>query len=123
MNKNGIGLGLMISQRILRKFGGAITFSSIPSPKEGQGTTFEFTMPLASEEEFSKMEEQERKGPNKYGINQSSLLFKWKPSPEDLELNPESEPESSVIDMSNAYCSYTRHSMRDLKENISLNTE
>mmetsp|Transcript_17659 Transcript_17659/g.27332 ORF Transcript_17659/g.27332 Transcript_17659/m.27332 type:complete len:82 (-) Transcript_17659:683-928(-) len=81
MNKNGIGLGLMISQRILNKFKGAITFSSIPFPEEGHGTTFEFSMPLASEEEFTKMEEQERKGPTQYGINQSSLVFEWKPSP------------------------------------------
>ena len=39
MNKNGIGLGLVISDELAQKFGGEITFKS----KAGEGSTFKFT--------------------------------------------------------------------------------
>lgn len=39
LNSNGIGLGLMISDMIVQKFDGEITFNS----KEGEGSTFTFT--------------------------------------------------------------------------------
>jgi signal transduction histidine kinase len=39
MNKNGIGLGLVISDELVQKFGGDITFKS----KIGEGSTFKFT--------------------------------------------------------------------------------
>ena len=39
LNKNGIGLGLVISDEIAQKFGGEISFKS----KLGEGSTFKFT--------------------------------------------------------------------------------
>ena len=39
MNKNGIGLVLVISDELAQKFGGQITFKS----KLGVGSTFKFT--------------------------------------------------------------------------------
>jgi len=42
MNTNGIGLGLVISENIVNKFGGIIEFNSIP----GEGSTFTFNFKL-----------------------------------------------------------------------------
>ena len=39
MNTHGIGLGLVISEQIVRQFGGEIFFESIPK----EGSTFTFT--------------------------------------------------------------------------------
>ena len=42
MNTNGIGLGLVISDQIVNKFDGKITFVSEPE----EGSTFTFTFKL-----------------------------------------------------------------------------
>jgi hypothetical protein len=42
INKNGIGLGLMIAKNIVEKFDGKITFDS----EKGKGSTFNFTFKL-----------------------------------------------------------------------------
>ena len=42
MNKNGVGLGLIISEQIVHKFGGSIHFESEPDV----GSTFIFTFHL-----------------------------------------------------------------------------
>jgi signal transduction histidine kinase len=39
MNTHGIGLGLVISEQIVRQFGGEIFFESVPK----EGSTFTFT--------------------------------------------------------------------------------
>ena len=39
MNRNGIGLGLVISEKIVQKFNGDISFQS----KLNEGSTFKFT--------------------------------------------------------------------------------
>ena len=51
-NKNGIGLGLVISERIVKKFGGNIGFKSVPFPEKNHGTTFFFTFKLESKESY-----------------------------------------------------------------------
>jgi len=43
-NVNGIGLGLVISERIVSKFKGKIDFDSVPEPEDNHGTTFYFTI-------------------------------------------------------------------------------
>jgi len=42
MNTNGIGLGLVISEQIVKQYDGNIKFSSVP----GEGSTFSFTFKL-----------------------------------------------------------------------------
>jgi len=42
MNTSGIGLGLVISECLVDKLGGKITFES----EEKKGSTFTFTLPL-----------------------------------------------------------------------------
>ena len=49
VNTNGIGLGLVISQLIIKKFNGIIDFTS----KYGEGSCFYFTFEV---EDFDKME-------------------------------------------------------------------
>ena len=43
--KQGTGLGLFVTQRIVNQYGGTVDFTSIP----GQGTTFRFRLPVPSE--------------------------------------------------------------------------
>ena len=43
MNTNGIGLGLVISEHIVKMFDGSIEFDSIPD----EGSTFRFTFKLS----------------------------------------------------------------------------
>ena len=50
MNVNGIGLGLMISQLIVEKFEGVVSFES----EEGKGSIFSFTFKLLSNESFEQ---------------------------------------------------------------------
>ena len=44
LNRNGIGLGLVIADNIVNQFDGKITFDSVPK----EGSTFEFTFLLQS---------------------------------------------------------------------------
>jgi K+-sensing histidine kinase KdpD len=46
MNTNGIGLGLVIANKIVKQFNGKMSFSS----KEGLGSIFAFNMKLGSSE-------------------------------------------------------------------------
>jgi signal transduction histidine kinase len=45
LNTKGIGLGLVISQQIVSKFNGKVSFTS----EEGVGSTFTFTFELGNE--------------------------------------------------------------------------
>jgi signal transduction histidine kinase len=46
----GTGLGLSIVKHIIQVHGGNIWVESIPSPADGHGTTFFFTLPIAQVE-------------------------------------------------------------------------
>ena len=53
-NVNGIGLGLVISERIVKKFDGTIGFNSVPEPNPENRTEFFFSFKLSSKAEFEK---------------------------------------------------------------------
>mmetsp|Transcript_17583 Transcript_17583/g.27191 ORF Transcript_17583/g.27191 Transcript_17583/m.27191 type:complete len:81 (+) Transcript_17583:179-421(+) len=76
MNKNGVGLGLVISERIVRQLGGDIGFSSKPAPEEGHGSTFYFTMRLDIPQNDSDSEDLKE---SPYKLNGESFSFKWSP--------------------------------------------
>jgi signal transduction histidine kinase len=42
MNTKGIGLGLVISEQIIKAFGGKISLKSIPAPEANHGSVFTF---------------------------------------------------------------------------------
>ena len=50
MNTNGIGLGLVIANKIVKQFNGKMSFMS----KENKGSIFTFTMKLESIENGTK---------------------------------------------------------------------
>ena len=52
MNVHGIGLGLNISQNIIKQFGGIIEVESV----FGQGTTFKFTLKLFLGDQIMQIE-------------------------------------------------------------------
>jgi len=80
-NQNGIGLGLVISEKIVKKFGGKIEFDSIPRPDPNHGTRFSFTIELQSESQFEvtqRLQQEVRKG---FCANSTSLFYVWEPLP------------------------------------------
>ncbi len=48
MNTKGIGLGLVISEKIVKEFGGKISLKSIPEPEQNHGSVFTFDIQLSS---------------------------------------------------------------------------
>jgi len=76
MNSNGIGLGLVISENIIKQFGGCIKFSSV----FGEGTTMTFTVDLKSElSNSSSMSMISNSDSEEMKFNEDRLVFKWKP--------------------------------------------
>jgi signal transduction histidine kinase len=53
MNRNGIGLGLVIIDKIVKKFNGEIGFESFPT----EGTTFTFSFKLEDAHESNENED------------------------------------------------------------------
>ena len=51
-NTNGIGLGLVISEQLVNRLGGKMSFTS----KEGEGSNFSFTFKLSSQVEIPEEE-------------------------------------------------------------------
>jgi len=48
LNKNGVGLGLVISEKVITQFEGEIDFKSIPAPEISHGSNFFFSFKLES---------------------------------------------------------------------------
>ena len=85
LNINGIGLGLVISKQIVKKFNGKIDFSSTPWPEENHGSNFNFVFELSTQADDSQPSYVI--GDTKYRINSTSLVFDWRPSEEMMAQN------------------------------------
>ena len=84
MNTSGIGLGLVISQKIVTNLDGEIFFES----KENEGSTFTFTIKLeriAVEDNELKdplsisQEEPHEEALDEFKANDDKLVYKWLP--------------------------------------------
>ena len=77
VNTHGIGLGLVISEKIVDQFGGFIKVDS----EVGRGSTFSFQFELADGQLDQSAQEQ-----IDYRLNSYQLVFEWKPeeSKEDV---------------------------------------
>ena len=74
MNTNGIGLGLMIADQIVKQYNGSITFDS----ELEKGSTFTFKFML-SEEKSVLNESVQCKENEDFKLNSNDFVFKWKP--------------------------------------------
>ena len=77
----GIGLGLVISDNIVKKFNGQIAFKSVPAPELNHGSEFYFTFKLTNSGEVSFMIG--ISGEDKYNVNVKDMVY------EDLDLGIE----------------------------------
>lgn len=84
LNKNGIGLGLVIADQIVAQFEGSISFKSTP----GVGSIFTYTMKLYRENPVDSpcliLKNNDRAVEVDYQIDSKQLVFNWQP---DLEMN------------------------------------
>jgi len=76
-NKNGIGLGLVISEKIVSKFGGKMDFKSVPFPEANHGSTFSFTIKLETKEAYERMQAAELGCSEAYALNSKHLVFDY----------------------------------------------
>ena len=83
-NKNGIGLGLVISENIVNQFGGEITFDS----EVDKGSTFSFTIKLQD-----PADTKERMVSQDYKHDCKDLHFEWTPS----KISQTSQDESCLL--------------------------
>jgi hypothetical protein len=75
MNINGIGLGLVISENIVKQFNGEISFESEPRV----GSTFTFTF-LLDEDDTALLDNLSlNNNREKYMLNANELMFEWRP--------------------------------------------
>ena len=70
MNQNGIGLGLVIIDKIVKKFDGEMGFESVA----GEGSIFSFSFKL--EDYQDKIEEVKNNGKN--------FKFRWSPTTQEI---------------------------------------
>ena len=73
LNSCDIGLGLIISELIVKRFGGKVSFVSIPD----EGSTFTFNFELYSEQEL--LAQNQAPSPSRFCLNSSELYFLWEP--------------------------------------------
>jgi signal transduction histidine kinase len=71
-NTNGIGLGLMISDKLVTEFGGKFDLDS----EEGVGSTFKFTVKLENQKDIEKKAKQ---GSGEQHADSHDLMFDWVP--------------------------------------------
>ena len=71
-NTSGIGLGLMISDKLVTEFGGKFDLSS----EEGVGSTFSFTIKLES---LKDMEKKKSSFDGEQHADDHNLVFNWVP--------------------------------------------
>jgi len=72
MNQNGIGLGLVIIDKIVKKFNGEISFESFPN----EGSTFTFSFKLQNEDDCKD---------DLASSQLKNFKFRWKPKKSLLE--------------------------------------
>ena len=71
-NTSGIGLGLMISDKLVTEFGGKFDLNS----EEGVGSTFSFTIKLES---LKDMEKKSKSTDGGLYADSQNLMFNWIP--------------------------------------------
>ena len=71
-NTSGIGLGLMISDKLVTEFGGKFDLNS----EEGVGSTFSFTIKLES---LKDMEKKSKSTDGGLCADSQNLMFNWIP--------------------------------------------
>jgi len=71
-NTSGIGLGLMISDKLVTEFGGKFDLNS----EEGVGSTFSFTIKLES---LKNMEKKSKSSDGGWHADSQNLMFNWIP--------------------------------------------
>ena len=69
-NTSGIGLGLVISEQIVKQFDGEMSFES----EEGVGSTFKFRIKLLTE-----IKEPENEDNEVHKVDDDKMVFKWRP--------------------------------------------
>ena len=72
MNTKGIGLGLMICDKIVKKFGGQITLES----EFNVGSEFTFSFQLTRPEDVKEKKNEVKEG---FQLNSEKLFYEWKP--------------------------------------------
>lgn len=87
INTSGIGLGLVISEKLVTLLGGEISFTS----EFGKGSVFCFTLPIKTNrnlsllnslsESISRSESEEdlKDEDSEFQLNSTELLYKWSP--------------------------------------------
>jgi hypothetical protein len=70
LNRNGIGLGLVIIDKIVKKFDGVISFESIPN----EGSTFIFSFKLQAAQDY-----------HIGSLKEKNFEFRWQPDRNILE--------------------------------------
>lgn len=75
MNKNGVGLGLVIAKQICQQFDGDITIES----EVGVGTTFTYQFKLESMNELEQEDQINEAQVTAIQANSKNLIFNWEP--------------------------------------------